>query len=130
MGRVGVEHFHIELLADFPCERREQLLAEEGRHIRLNNMVVEGQNTKLAGTRTRTELNAKAREFYTANRENQIARGKAYKAAHKEELKEKVKAYQDANREVINAKALAKYHSKKSQAKTTGSQAQAPPGTD
>ena len=34
MGDVGVQHFHVELLADFPCERREQLLAEEGRHIR------------------------------------------------------------------------------------------------
>ena len=35
MDEVGIEHFHIELVVDFPCERREQLLAEEGRHIRL-----------------------------------------------------------------------------------------------
>ena len=37
MVDVGVEHFHIELLVDFPCERKEQLLVEEGRHIRMLN---------------------------------------------------------------------------------------------
>ena len=51
MAEVGIEHFHIELLVDFPCERREQLLAEEGKYIRLHNV---GFNKTIAG-RTRSE---------------------------------------------------------------------------
>ena len=46
LAEVGIEHFHIELLVDFPCERREQMLAEEGRHIRLHNV---GFNKTIAG---------------------------------------------------------------------------------
>ena len=61
MDEVGIEHFHIELVVDFPCERREQLLAEEGRHIRLQknaeNVLF---NYQIAG-RSRIEKN---REYY------------------------------------------------------------------
>ena len=49
MGEVGVEHFHIELLVDFPCERKEQLLKAEGEQIRKHNTVLNGYNTQIAG---------------------------------------------------------------------------------
>jgi len=47
MRDVGVDHFYIELLTDFPCDRKEQLHAEEGRHIRLHKD--ELLNSNIAG---------------------------------------------------------------------------------
>ena len=34
MNELGVENFYIELIEQFPCENKEQLLAKEGEYIR------------------------------------------------------------------------------------------------
>ena len=138
MGRVGVEHFHIELLADFPCERKEQLLAEEGRHIRLHNMVEEGCNAQIAG-RSKKESNT---AFHEAHREERNAYKRAYHEAHREERKAKCKAYNEAHREEINAYKKAYHEAHREELKIykkacrlrkkaeREAQALAPPGSD
>ena len=66
MAEVGVDRFTIELVADFPCERHEQLIAEEGRHMRLNNTVEGGANDRMAG-RTKNEYCAERKaRLYSA----------------------------------------------------------------
>ena len=76
MRDAGVEHFHIEILADFSCERREQLLAEEGRHIRALRPEC---NVRIAG-RTNKEYK---REWGDANPGVDAARCKAYRERKK-----------------------------------------------
>ena len=90
MGDVGVDHFGIELVVDFPCQRGEQLKAEEGRHIRLNNTVEEG-NKNIAG-REKKECE---REHYLANAEKLKAYQVEYKAANPEKVAARNKAYRD-----------------------------------
>ena len=124
MGQVGVEHFHIELVVDFPCERREQLLAEEGRHIRILNTIDGGCNSKMAGrgpvesmrafneehrdeikvyrrehyVENRDEIKARSRAYYVAHREERLAKDALYNAAHREERKAKNHAYDESHR--------------------------------
>ena len=116
MAEVGVENFHIELIADFPCESIEQLLAEEGRHIRLNDTFTNGVNSKMAG-RSDQEFRAenrdvilakqkvkynenidairqRYRERYAADKATYAARNLEYRQRHVEQLK----VYEDTHK--------------------------------
>ena len=93
MAEVGVDHFSIELVIDFPCDRGEQLRAEEGRHIRLNKTAGEGANVKVAG---RTQ-----KEYVADNREAVTARQKAYRIANEDYFAEYRKAYNATNKDAI-----------------------------
>ena len=92
---VGVEHFHIELIADFPCERKEQLLKEEGRHIRLHNLTIEGCNTCIAGR--------SKKDWAEENKNTVDAYQKQYRVDHKEQRNDFQKSYREANREKVEA---------------------------
>ena len=110
MAQVGIEHFHIELLVDFPCERKEQLLAEEGRHIRLNNLVDDGLNTHWTG-RTRAETvkayseknSVKIKEYIAAHKDGINANGRKYHVNHREERNAKCATYKETHHEETKA---------------------------
>ena len=113
MRELGVNKFYIELLKDFPCERKEQLNAEEGQHIRaLNSQVPNGFNTYVAG-RTRKEYRAdnKAalavvhRDYHAANKESLAVYKKEYRNANKEDILARDREYHRANKEAIAARA-------------------------
>ena len=93
MGDVGVEHFHIELINDFGCERKDQLLTEEGRHIRELRPAC---NTLIAG---RTK-----QEYYKDNVDTIAARDKAYREDNADTIAAQKKAYYDANADTISAR--------------------------
>jgi len=99
MAQVGVSNFYIELIKDFSCERKEQLLAEEGRFIRLHR---DGTlNERIAGRTWE--------EYYVDNREKRIASAKTYYEQHTEERKTYHKEYRNANKETLAANKKA-YH--------------------
>ena len=116
MAEVGVDNFHIELIANFPCENVEQLLAEEGRHIRLNDTINKGVNSDMAGRTqkqhyedNREAILGKQKEKYDENIEehrqrdrNRYAADKATFAARNLEYRqrnaEQLKAYADARK--------------------------------
>jgi len=131
MRELGVDKFYIELVKDFPCERKEQLNAEEGRVIReLNTVWPNGYNKNIAGRARKEHYNDnkeaiinQARIYCEANKEAVKAYKKAYYVAHEEELKAKMRArhaakdeesklrererlreYRVANKDVINAR--------------------------
>ena len=108
MIAVGILHFHIELLLDYPCERNEQLLAKEGEYIRLHNTVNAGLNTYVAGRKIKEsgkiyyENNKEAvkeqhRQYYERTKNDRIP-------LTKEEMTAKNKAYYLANRDRIIAR--------------------------
>ena len=111
MAAAGVDHFSIELVADFPCERSEQLRAEEGRHIRLNKTAEEGANAYMAG-RTNKEWHA---AYDAANAEAIAARKKAYAVANAEAIAVRKKAYVAANKDTVAARQKAWYQRKKAE---------------
>ena len=105
MADVGISHFHIELLIDFPCERKEQLLAEEGRQIRLAqppcNIRIAGRNMKEWYDENKTALIEKQKAYYVANKETVNAKKKERYAANKEEILAKNREYRSGNKEKI-----------------------------
>ena len=96
MVEYGVDKFSIELIKDFPCERSEQLQAEEGRQIRQHKTADEGANVQVPG---RTQ-----KEYYTDNADAIKAKQALYRAANIEATSERRKAYYVANAEAIAAK--------------------------
>ena len=98
---IGVEHFYIELIKDFPCKRKEQLTAEEGKCIReMKTMVPDGYNLRVAG---RTPA-----EYYVTNKEGVLARSKANYEANKVAKLQKCAEYRAANHDAIVVKRMAK----------------------
>jgi len=112
MREHGVDAFHIELVKDFPCERREQLNAEEGKVIReMKTLVPDGYNAYVAGRKPKEyrednseALKQKNREWQAANKDKSKEYRKAYYNVHKVERAAKQKAYYEANVDKKNEK--------------------------
>ena len=126
MAGNGVDNFHIELLADFPCQRKEQLLAEEGRHIRFHNTTNVGTNKQIPGQTSKewrdlnrdvlkankkeyyeankADIQAKSKSNYEAHKGDYLAKNKEYYDAHKQEISAWAKMYRDAHKEELKAK--------------------------
>ena len=100
MAAAGVDHFHVELICNFPCATKEELLAEEGRHIRVNDMVKNGCNMNVAGQELNPALKAAREKAYRgANTEKMAEYAKKYQEKHKDTLKAYLKTYNEANEE-------------------------------
>ena len=67
MREIGIEHFYIELVENFPCENLEQLNKREGEWMR----EIATLNEKVAG-RTKNEYAEEHRESKNQNQENII----------------------------------------------------------
>jgi len=102
MGEVGVEHFTIELIRDFPCASLKELNVEKGRLIKECEMTTKGCNSRVAGRshkesvkayheEHKTEINEQKKMYYEANKEKFTAYQAEYRA--KEGNKEKRAAY-------------------------------------
>lgn len=99
---------YIELLEDYPCDNREQLLKREGELIRQTPNCI---NKRVAGRTPKqyyyenNELILKKMKTYRENNKEKISirRKKAYYANHEKMLKKK-KEYRAKNREVLNRK--------------------------
>ena len=108
METTGVDNFHIELLTDFACQRREQLLQEEGRHIRIHDCIGPGCNVIMAG-RTKKESHAhyyecnkeyvkeKTRQYANVNVEKVVEYQKEYRSTNKAEIRDKQKEYRNSD---------------------------------
>ena len=113
MGDVGVEHFHIELIHDFACERKDQLLAEEGWHIRELrpecNDRIEGRTMKEWREDNADNIAARDKAYYVDNADTIKARVKAYNVAHADAIAARMKAWHEANADTIAARKKAYY---------------------
>ena len=108
MNDLGVEHFYIELIEDFSCERVEQLRRREGELIRERNPVL---NKDIAG-RTKNEWNAdnpeRVKRYNQNHRKNNSERLKEkdrqYYKNNKDQRKEYQVEYRQINKDTINEK--------------------------
>ena len=99
------DDYKIELLEEYPCNNKEQLLKKEGEYIRNNECC-----NKYIPDRTRKEYK---KQYTKINEEKIKEKNKQYKEANKEEIKEKNKQYKEANKEEIRRKTRENYHKKK-----------------
>lgn len=99
----GVENCKIELIEDYPCERKEQLNKREGEIQRERNCV----NRCVAG---RTPV-----EYYQDNKEKKLQYSRQYNEANREKLLEYQQQHYQANREKRLEYRRQQYALKKSQ---------------
>lgn len=116
MMEIGLEHWKIRLIEDFPCERKEQLNAREGHWIRERGTL----NCRIAG-RTQREyykdncevIKQRTRDWHAENPERHRATSKAWAEANKEKVAEYKKQWQEENREMIAVKNHERYEAQK-----------------
>lgn len=120
MEQLGVEHFRIELLEDYPCERKEQLHAREGHWIRelraeLNHRIAGRTKKQYAAEHeesvkaykrqwreeNKERLDAEYKEYYSANRSRLIAYQKEYNKNNLEKVRERRKKYAEEHKDVL-----------------------------
>jgi len=91
-----LDDFYIELLEDFKCENREQLLKREGELIRENKDKC--VNKRIEG-RTKKELLECNKEYKKNYRDNNQEKIKEYTKEYYENNQEKIKEYRENNQE-------------------------------
>ena len=103
MNEIGIEHFYIELVEDYPCKNKEHLNKREGELIRelatINKRVEQRTPTEIA--EQRREYREKhhdhflecRREWAEKNREKLREQNRAQKAKDKDKIYERDKAW-------------------------------------
>ena len=115
-------NYDIILVEDFPCERKEQLLARERFFIENTeciNKVIPTRTHKEYREENKEQINEKAKQYYENNKEKIKDTKKEYRLKHKEilkiydkqkylknkeKIKEKNKEYRENNKEKIKEK--------------------------
>ena len=112
LNDVGMDNVYIELLCAFPCNNREALHAEEGRHMRIHRTVIEGGNKNVAGrtqkesevawrAANRDKIAASTKAWATANHEVRTAQNRAWKAAHRDVINQRQREIYAARRAAV-----------------------------
>jgi len=103
----GVDNCKIELIEDFPCENKEQLLKREGYYIRQEECI----NKFIAG---RT-----INEWKEDNRERVLAIQKTFRDKNKDKINEKKREHRQSHSELIKSHDKAYYEANKERIKET-----------
>ena len=97
----GVKNCKIELIEYFPCHTREELLKQEGKHIRENDCV-----NKIVSGRTQ-------KEYQDEHREHILEKKKEYYYENHDYIRYQRKILDDLNREKVNERAKGYYQKRK-----------------
>jgi hypothetical protein len=100
---------YIELLEDFKCENKNQLLKREGQLIRENkgkcvNWVIPGRTDKEYRVDNKELISQKTKQYREANKEFVNKRDKLYYQANREQKLKNKKQYYEANKEAMKQK--------------------------
>jgi len=119
---IGIDHFKIELIEEYPCENKEQLCRREGYWIRKLNTHKCGYNKEVAGRtqkqyrqENKEQIKKYKKQHYQENKEQILEKQEKYRQENKDikkqyyqENKEKIlakkKKHYQANKEEINRK--------------------------
>jgi hypothetical protein len=123
MRDIGIEHFYIELLEEYPCDNIEQLHKREGYWIRELNSYSNGYNAQVQGRnrqeyyqehkerhaelvknwyeRNKNKVDDYHRKWYQENKGKILERQMQYYQDNKHDILQREKKYRDTNREKI-----------------------------
>ena len=99
----GIDNCKIELIENFPCNSREELLKQEGKHIRNNeciNRCIAGRTSKEYYNDTREHQLENVKQHRLNNLEKYKKAGRDYYETHKEQLREYKRNYYKNNEEI------------------------------
>jgi hypothetical protein len=109
--KAGIENCKIELLENYPCNSKEELLAREGYWIRNTecvNKVIEGRTSaeymKYWKELNKDKLRTYKQQWYYSNRESNLEKQSKYRQEHIEEKRALDKKYLERNKERIYAR--------------------------
>ena len=98
---------YIELICDCPCNSRNELHREEGKHIRNNNCVnkrIAGRTIKEYLIDNKEKINNYHIQYRTENKEKMKLRDKDYYEKNKEKILLQKKEYHQKNKDKLNKK--------------------------
>ena len=90
----GFENFYIELIENYPCECKEELVAREGywiRQIGSLNAIVAGRTAEQYYHDNKQQLKKGSNDYYYANYENELKQRKEYRDNNKDKIQERDK---------------------------------------
>jgi hypothetical protein len=109
----GWDDWIMELIEEYPCRNKKELLARESYWIRslcaTLNVTMPGRTKKENYEENKEIISAKRKEYYAANRDRLNAAAKEHRENNKEYIIAREKAYIEANRERITARKKAYY---------------------
>ena len=103
INELGESRFRIELIENYPCEDKYQLIQREGHFIRLFgtlNMKIAGRTDAEYHQDNKEKINEKHKEY----KKNNKVEIKQYNIEHKEEIKQYHKIYREKNVESLKEK--------------------------
>ena len=92
----GLENCKIILIESFPCNSKDELIAQEAHYIRTIecvNKVIPNRKQKEYKEDNKEWIKEKNKKFYEEHKEEMYERHKAYYKAYREKNKEKIKEY-------------------------------------
>lgn len=110
------EDYKIELVEEYPCNNRQQLLRKEGEYMKNNTCV----NTSIAGRTdkeyyddNREKLIQKTKDWYEENKQQKAEYDKKYREDNAEKKAEQARIYQANNKEKLKEYRKAYYEKHK-----------------
>ena len=94
----GTQNCKIELVENYPCKCKEELLSREGHYQReceCVNKIIANRTSEEYRETFRDRLNNYSKEWHSKNKETKLKKEKEYRETHKEEKKEYYKKYMD-----------------------------------
>ena len=110
--------YDIELIEEYPCNNRAELLKREGYWIRNNNCVnrcIVGRTRKQYRSDNREQLSQKRKQHYNNNKELILQKKKEYFIKNKEQISQKKKQYRIKNKDIISQQRKHHYNNNKEQ---------------
>ena len=106
--QYGIGQFHIELVENYSCENKEQLLSYENKFIRDNECV-----NKCSAILSVEERKKYKKQYQSDNKEKKQLYDKQLYQENKENILERTKQHYQANKDKINEKRRQRYQLKK-----------------
>jgi len=102
--KYGIENCKIVLIKYFPCNCKEELDAEEAKHIKNNNCVnkqIPGRTVKEWRKDNKEKIAENKKQYYQDNKEQVLKKTKQYYQNNKEHITEHTKQYYQDNKDKI-----------------------------
>jgi len=122
---LDFESSKIELVENYSCNSKEELLQREGYYIRNNNCVnklIAGRTEKMKKeyikewrVENKNHIKEQVKEYFDKNKPYFKEKQKEYYELNKQQILEQIKEYRNANRDEINKKKRERYALKKQQ---------------
>ena len=90
MRDIGIEHFYIELVEEFPCANREQLFQREGHFIRelgTLNRIIAGRTKKQHYQDNKSCILEHQHQYYNENKDVVLERNRVYNENNKGQIR-------------------------------------------